>query len=97
MALDEINEIEPCERFGFVSDSFYDSYGTSKTQSCTWIRPATLVEYAVNGYNQVVGHTPVDVVKSFEMDNGKMLWLCDSLAYNNYLMINNNIFESRSL
>lgn len=97
MALDEINEIEPCERFGFVSDSFYDSYGTSKTQSCTWIRPATLVEYAVNGYNQVVGHTPVDVIKSFEMDNGKMLWLCDSLAYNNYLMINNNIFESRSL
>lgn len=97
MALDEINEIEPCERFGFVADDYYDSYGTSKTQSCTWIRPQTLVDYAVQGYNQVVGHTPTDNIRMIQMENGNCLWLCDSLGYNNYLVIEDNIFESRSL
>lgn len=92
---EEINELGPDERFGFTSDNWYDGYGTSKTQSCVWIRPATLVEYAVDGYNQVVGHTPTDNIRMVQMENGNCLWLCDSLGYNNYLVIENNIFESR--
>lgn len=94
---EEINSLAPDVRFGFIPDTPYDSYGTSKTQSCVWIRPATLVEYAIDGYNQVVGHTPIELIRSFEMTNGKRLWLCDSLANNNYLIIEDNEFKVRTL
>lgn len=97
LSIDEINNIDPCEQFGFIPTDPFDSYGTSKTQSCTWIRPQTLIDYAVKGYNQVVGHTPIDNIRMIRMDNGNCLWLCDSLGYNNYLVIEDNKFESRSL
>ena len=97
LKLEEINNEEPCEKFGFVADNYYDSYGTSKTQSCTWIRPQTLVEYAIDGYNQVVGHTTIENIKSFQMNNGKSLWLCDSLGYGNYLVIEDNVFKTKRL
>lgn len=56
-ALVGINDLEPSEKFAFTG-GFWDSRGTDPQQSCTWIRPATLCEHNVPGYDQVVGHTP---------------------------------------
>lgn len=97
LVLDEINDMEPCPRFGFIQTDPFDSYGTSPEQSCVWVRPATLFECAIEGYNQVVGHTPVETIRNYDMINGKKLWLCDSLGYNNYLVIEDGKFEPRTL
>lgn len=55
-ALEQINKMEPSENFGFTGGR-WDNYGTDPQQSCTWIRPDTLVRHAIPGYNYVVGHT----------------------------------------
>jgi len=57
--VENINTLEPSELFGFRPCKFSDYYGISETQGPTWIRPQTLFEYALPGYTQVVGHTPV--------------------------------------
>lgn len=94
-----INSIEPCELFGFIPDNYFDMCGTSKTQSLVWIRPETLCRCNVIGYDQVVGHTPVrKVVKVVESTKGKQtLWLCDSLGFGNYLVIEDREFIPKSL
>lgn len=58
----DINNLEPSEDFGFISNSPWDYSGDSITQSCTWIRPRTLVTDMPKGIIQVVGHTPVNGV-----------------------------------
>lgn len=97
LQLEDLKWLDPDERFGFTADDPFDSYGTSKTQSCMWIRPATLYEFPIPDYNQVVGHTPTETIRSFDMPNNKKLWLCDSLGYDNYLVIEDNKFEPRKL
>ena len=57
--LNEINNLEPSELFGFRPCKMSDYYGISETQGPTWIRPQTLIEYAIPEWRQVVGHTPV--------------------------------------
>lgn len=59
-SLSDINKIEPCELFGFSSNDRYDTYGISKTQPLTWIRPFTLVNDCIEGKIYVVGHTRYD-------------------------------------
>lgn len=89
-----INDLEPSELFGFIPDSPFDCCGDSVTQPPVWIRPETLCRCNVIGYDQVVGHTPATkIVKVVESTKGKQtFWLCDSLAYKNYLVIEDNTF-----
>ena len=94
--LNLINTIEPNDLFGFTGDRF-DNYGYSKTQPCTWIRPVTLSECAIKGYTQVVGHTRVNKPYRNTTFNGEYFWLCDSLYYNNYLVIDNGEFKPKHL
>ena len=97
-SIEEINNIEPDNRFGFWPCKMSDFYGISPTQPCTWIRPQTLVEYMPEGITQVVGHSPVKVIcnvgiEAREKYNIKCpdLWCCDALP-EQYLIIEDGKF-----
>ena len=88
-----INAMEPSELFGFSSIDYpADNYGTSPTQPPTWIRPNTLVECGIEGWNQIVGHTPVRQICSVKTAHGDSVWLCDTLEDKQYLVIDGNAF-----
>ena len=93
--VNEINNLEPTELFGFTPDSPYDYYGDSVTQPPTWIRPTSLCKCNISGWDQVVGHTPVrkDIVniKKITKEN-RNIWLCDALELSKYLIIENETF-----
>lgn len=55
----KINELDPSPLFGFTPDKMSDFYGDSYTQPCTWIRPMSLSQNHIEGWDQVVGHTRV--------------------------------------
>lgn len=95
----KINNLEPSELFGFLPDNYFDMCGTSKTQSPVWIRPEVLCQCNVVGYDQVVGHTPIkEIHKIVESTKGKQtIWLCDSLGFYNYLVIEDRDFIPKSL
>ena len=88
-----LNNCEPSEKFGFTPNNFYDYYGNSITQPCVWIRPQVLVTDALDGYIQVVGHTPVKKITNLKSvkDEWPEIWLCDCLP-DEYLVIENNEF-----
>ncbi|MDR2048098.1 MAG: metallophosphoesterase [Treponema sp.] len=46
-------------------------YGDDGTQSPIWIRPRSLCEDPLAGYNQIVGHTPVDRINELAVNEGK--------------------------
>lgn len=62
--------------------------GKNMHQGCTWIRPQSLNLCAIEGYNQVIGHTQVENIVDFEMDNGMKLWLTDNMRKSEYLVLN---------
>ena len=101
IVLKYINTIEPCKVFGFIGDRF-DMCGDSKTQSCVWIRPETLMNCAIPDWKQIVGHTrtkkigpvPSDVSN---LENPPEIWLCDSLGWRNYLVIEDGEFKPKGL
>lgn len=99
LELDDINPLGPTELFGFTSSDRRDIYGTSPEQPPTWIRPETLVNVMIPGYDQVVGHTEVEycfnVKDSSDIPNN--LWLCDALGNKSYLVIENNEFYENKL
>lgn len=90
-----INDYGLREEFGFTPNWIYDCYGNSTTQPPTWIRPETLCTCNVEGWDQVVGHTPVasDIVnlKKATKEN-RNIWLCDALGLSKYLLIENGTF-----
>lgn len=95
-----LNALEPDEKFSFIPGNLFDMYGDSVTQSCVWIRPTSLAKCMVEGYTQVVGHTPVklectDAYKSTVKN--QHLWLCDALHNRNYLVIEDGEFKHRGL
>lgn len=95
--VDMINDLEPNENFGFVGDR-NDNYGTSRTQSCTWIRPGTLCQYGIKGYDQVVGHTGTGAGCIItETDNHDTIWLCDALQQKSYLIIEDDKYTAKEL
>lgn len=96
-SIHEINALEPSEKFGFWSNRFSDCCGESTTQPPTWIRPNTLATCNVLGWNQVVGHTPqYNISKMSKNCKGKhTIWLCDSLGFGNYLVIEDGEFISK--
>ena len=99
LTLDGINASPPSEPFGFNLSDSWDVYGTSPLQPPTWIRPKTLVNVMIPGYDQVVGHTEVEhcfnVKDSNEIPHN--LWLCDALDNGSYLVIENNEFYENKL
>lgn len=106
--IENINNIEPCELFGFTDDNPFDTCGESKTQPCTWIRPQTLMDYGVKDIIHVVGHTPVGIITNlkeeclkysskdeidiYKNQNSPDIWCCDCLMNNQYLIIEDNKF-----
>ena len=99
LELNEINQLVPSKLFGFNCMDSQDIYGTSPFQPPTWIRPMTLVDVMIPGYDQVVGHTEVEhcfnVKESQEILHN--LWLCDALEHGSYLVIENNIYSERNI
>lgn len=99
LTLDGINALGPTELFGFTSSNPRDIYGTSPEQPPTWIRPETLVNVMIPGYDQMVGHTPVErchnVKESSDIPHN--LWLCNALEHGSYLEIENNVISENKL
>lgn len=99
VSLNDINTLEPTELFGFSLMDSRDVYGTSPYQPPTWIRPMTLVDVMIPGYDQVVGHTEVEhcfnVKDSNEIPHN--LWLCDALEHGSYLVIEDNVYSERNI
>ena len=94
-----INDYGLRKEFGFTPDSPLDYYGDSETQPPTWIRPGTLCSCNIKGYDQVVGHTTTSKIvnmKAATLGN-QNIWLCDSLGYKNYLVIEDGNFIPKVL
>lgn len=106
--VEDINNLEPSELFGFRPCKMSDYYGISETQGPTWIRPQTLFDYALSGYTFVVGHTPVkricnikDMLIKISEENEDLskypdIWLCDCLP-DEYLIIDNGEFKAKKV
>ena len=105
--VEDINNLEPSELFGFRPCKLSDYYGISETQGPTWVRPQTLIEYALPGYTYVVGHTTFkriinlkeEIKRQYsdptelglDFDKCPDIWLCDTLPHE-YLVIENDKF-----
>lgn len=102
---ENINFLDPSEIFGFTPSKISDYCGDSGTQPLTWIRPWALEEYAIEYYNQLVGHTrpynfkqPPPTIKT---DKDTNIYMCDMLPYwyitlikeNNEYKLNYNKYE----
>lgn len=55
--VNQINDLEPSEKFGFTPCKLSDYCGDSVTQPPTWIRPWALFGNAFGDYTYIVGHT----------------------------------------
>lgn len=98
VVLELVNSLDPSELFGFRPCYGMDMCGTSPTQPPVWIRPETLCECNIVGWDQVVGHTPqTKISKMVQSTKGKQtIWLCDSLGFNNYLVIEDGEFKPKT-
>lgn len=106
-SISDINSLKPSELFGFCAgpDNPFDGHGDSIYQPCTWIRPHALISSAVMG-THVIGHTGVfetvtclaDRIKVEDDEDIKNLniWCCDALAYEAYLVIEDNEFKPKT-
>lgn len=69
----------------------YSYYGDSPHQGCTWIRPQSLVNSNIKGYNQVVGHTRIEKItnlkdiESLKLDED--IWIVDNEGKPEYLVL----------
>ena len=99
--IEDINKLEPSEVFGFTPCKLSDYVGDSPTQPPVWIRPWTLMKYAVPNYTYVVGHTTYDEVKNLKdicnehignSNDIPDIWLCDALKNDCYLIIEDDKF-----
>lgn len=109
--VDDINNLPPSELFAFRPCKMSDYYGISATQGPTWIRPQTLIEYALPGWTYVVGHTTVkgvinlkDAIKKqyddptelgLDIDKCPDVWLCDC-DLKEYLVIEGDEFKIKT-
>jgi predicted MPP superfamily phosphohydrolase len=92
-----VDDIMNCKK-GWTEDELSDictfypydfgRYGNNIHQSCVWIRPQSLYECAIDGYNQVVAHTKVKEITKISLKNGKDVWLVDDEQKPNYLILN---------
>lgn len=92
--LEHINSLPIDARFGFTG-GWWDRSGDDPQQSCTWIRPNTLINNMAHP-KQIVGHTPVRELTHFT--SGELeLFLCDALDLNQYLVLEDNEFKIKTL
>ena len=92
-----VDDIMNCKK-GWAEDELSDictfypydwtGCGNNEHQSCVWIRPDTLYKCAIEGYNQVVGHTRLKEITKISLKNGKDLWIVDDDQKPNYLILN---------
>lgn len=102
----KINELEPSPLFGFTPDRMSDYYGDSYSQPCTWIRPMSLAQNHIEGWDQVVGHTrvqrPGNIMPNLEFyrENWnitmKEFWCIDALPLQ-YMIIEDGKKEMRAV
>ena len=74
---EDINESFKKDR-NILNFNGYDIYGDDITQSPIWVRPRSLENDHVSGYNQIVGHTPVRSIAEFVLEDGNKLILIDT-------------------
>ena len=74
---EDINEAFKKDR-NILNFNGYDMYGDDITQSPIWVRPRSLENDHVSGYNQIVGHTPVRNIAEFAMNDGSKLIFIDT-------------------
>ena len=93
----DINAMPPSEAFGFSLTDPWDNYGDHPTQPLTWIRPQTLDTCCIDGWDQVVGHTPVRNITAFapKAAPDHRIWLCDAMGELQYLAIEGADFIPR--
>lgn len=94
-SIEDINNLEPSQVFGFTPDNYMDYCGESATQPPTWIRLRSLQYHGIDNYIQVVGHTPVNYICNISKDLGEdypEIWACDNLP-KEYLVIHNGKFK----
>ena len=98
-AVEDINNLQPSELFGFTPNHFSDTYGTSVTQPLTWIRPQTLATCNITDYDQIIGHTPAKKIVNMKecTKQNRNILLCDTLGHREYLIIEDNEFIPKIL
>jgi hypothetical protein len=65
-----------------------DSYGDNINEGPLWIRPASLQRTSVEGYNQIVGHTEVHLLRYHKSSYSGMKILCiDSRTHENIIFL----------
>lgn len=88
ISVDELNELWKTNpsTFGFKHDT-WDIYGNHPSQSPIWIRPEALTTCAVEGYEQIVGHTNVRWPHTFFSDNDDAITIVCTEDKNGFLLI----------
>lgn len=65
-----------------------DYYGEHPSQSPLWIRPGSLLDNAVKGYDQIVGHTMMDYTTTYyTMDSDRITIVCNRYSNDNFLLL----------
>ena len=70
----------------------FNRYGDSKSNGPLWIRPTSLINDAILGYKQVIGHTHMQQITNID----DTLYFCDTLPHQ-YLVIENNQFIIKNI
>lgn len=102
---EQVNELEPSEKFAFTPCKFSDYYGDSKTQPPTWVRPWTLFENSFGSYTYIVGHTTTKIVTDIKQEildtewgkdmyeqfkDKNQVWSCDCLGNGEYIIVDDD-------
>jgi hypothetical protein len=83
----EINQLFN-ERPNFFRWVGPDNYGNNPNEGPLWIRPESLYRTSVKGYNQIVGHTEVDLLGYKKSPYSGMNVLCiDSRTHENIILL----------
>jgi hypothetical protein len=88
--IEDISEINPLfrERPNFFRWVGPNNYGDNANEGPLWIRPASLCKTSVKGYNQIVGHTEVDLLRYRKSPYSAMNILCiDSRTHDNLTLL----------
>ena len=67
----------------------YNSYGDTISQSPIWIRPSSLIKDKLDGFDQIVGHTPSKCPICCDLAGINKVWIVDTMP-NYYLRIIDN-------
>lgn len=66
--LDDVNRHFKDRDLKYFNHNSYDPYGDDEHEGCMWIRPPALIRMGLEGYNQCVGHTVLDLTDPMYME-----------------------------